>query len=61
MFRRPTFLALFCLLSVQKSLASLCTPTITDIETEYTIPDLGKLAVIGFQASVDYVYLPAGT
>jgi hypothetical protein len=56
---------LFLLVSTLSSsgLALICEPEtegITGVGQEYSITNLENLSVIGFQASVNYVYLPPG-
>ena len=56
---------LFFLVSTLSSsgLALICEPAtegITGVGQEYSITNLEKLSVIGFQASINYVYLPPG-
>jgi hypothetical protein len=65
MFRLQGLFAAFLLLNIQETFAHLCTPTtegISAVGTEYPI-DLGQntVSIVGFEASVSYVYLPAGT
>lgn len=46
---------------VSAALCEVSTDGIAGIGSEYSIPDLGKLSVVGFDASVKYTYLPPGT